>query len=261
MCLRLPTRKEGDISMVKELKGKTALITGASRGIGREIALMLAAEGADIAVNYFGRDREADEVRTAVEAMGQACTLIKTDLTKSDCADEMLKMLPEADILILNASIQYRTPWRHITGQEMEQQFHCNFHSALLLIQAYAPRMLEQGWGRIVTIGSVQEVKPHPDMLLYSCTKAALRQMALSLASQFASSGVTVNSIAPGVILTDRNTEALNDPEYYKSVLQKIPVGFLGETKDCAGAVKLLCSEAGRYITGQNWFIDGGMSL
>ncbi|MDF2922272.1 MAG: short-chain dehydrogenase [Paenibacillaceae bacterium] len=244
-----------------ELNGKTALVTGASRGIGRELALMLAAEGADVAVNYYGRDHEAGEVKEAVEQMGRRCILLKADLAGADCAAKLTQLLPSADILILNASIQYRAPWQDITLEQYERQFQCNVRSALLLIQAYAPAMLERHWGRIITIGSVQEARPHPDMLVYASTKAALRHMARSLAAQFAPDGVTVNSVAPGVILTDRNSEALSDPSYHQSILDKIPAGFCGETQDCAGVVKLLCSEAGRYVTGQNWFVDGGMSL
>ncbi|WP_211093612.1 SDR family NAD(P)-dependent oxidoreductase [Cohnella fermenti] len=244
-----------------ELTGKRALITGASRGIGREIALALAAEGADVAINYYGRDREAGEVREAVEAMGGSCILIKADLSRADCAEIMAASLPEADILVLNASVQFRSSWRDMNERELELQLGCNFLAGLRLVQRYAPNMLERGWGRIVTIGSVQEVKPHPDMLIYSCTKAALRQMALSLAPQFASRGVTVNSVAPGVIATDRNAEALGDHEYAERTRSKIPAGIFGEPADCAGVVKLLCSEAGRYITGQNWHVDGGMSL
>ncbi|RAU95717.1 SDR family NAD(P)-dependent oxidoreductase [Paenibacillus sp. YN15] len=244
-----------------ELTGRTALVTGGSRGIGRAIALALAEDGADVAVNYFDRDLEAESVKSAIEAMGRVCTLIKSDLSRSDCAEEMLKRVPAADILILNASIQVRRSWERITTEELERQFNCNFRSALQLLQAYAPGMLEKGWGRIITIGSVQEAKPHPDMLAYSCSKAALRHMALSLASQFAPKGVTVNSVAPGVILTDRNVEALSDPDYYEAALRKIPAGFMGEPGDCAALVKLLCGESGRYVTGQNWFVDGGMSL
>lgn len=246
---------------MKELEGKQALVTGGSRGIGREIALTLAAEGADVAINYYDRDREALEVKAAVERLGRSCALAKSDLSQPGCAGDLLRVLPRADILILNASIQYRRPWQEITPEEYERQMNCNVRSALLLIQAYAPAMLERRWGRIVTIGSVQELKPHPDMLVYAAGKAALHHMARSLAGQFASCGVTVNSVAPGVILTDRNTEALSDPAYCQSVLAGIPAGFCGEPRDCAGVLKLLCSEAGRYVTGQNWFVDGGMSL
>ena len=116
-------------------------------------------------------------------------------------------------------------------------------------------------WGRIITIGSVQEVKPHPDMLVYSATKAAQTNMVKSLALQLAKDGITVNNVAPGVINTDRNKEALSDETYAQEVLDTIPVRFFGNKEDCAGIVRLLCSQEGRYITGQSIYVDGGKSL
>jgi NAD(P)-dependent dehydrogenase (short-subunit alcohol dehydrogenase family) len=107
----------------------------------------------------------------------------------------------------------------------------------------------------------VQETKPHPDMLVYSASKAAQTNMVQSLALQLAKEGITVNNVAPGVIYTDRNVEALSDAAYAQKVKDSIPVGFYGEPEDCAGIVSLLCSEEGRYITGQSLYIDGGKSI
>ena len=131
----------------------------------------------------------------------------------------------------------------------------------MLLIQAAVPHMKEAHWGRIVTVGSVQEAKPHPDMLIYAASKAAQTNMMHSLALQLARDGITVNNLVPGVIFTDRNVEALSDPAYAKRVTDGIPVGFYGEPEDCAGIVSLLCSEEGRYITGQSIYVDGGMGV
>jgi len=121
--------------------------------------------------------------------------------------------------------------------------------------------MKAKGWGRVITIGSVQEAKPHPDMLVYSATKAAQTNMVESLSLQLAKDGITVNNVAPGVIYTDRNVEALSDKEYAQKVKDSIPVGFYGKPEDCAGIVSLLCSDEGRYITGQSIFVDGGKSI
>ena len=121
--------------------------------------------------------------------------------------------------------------------------------------------MKKKGCGRIVTVGSVQEAKPHPDMLIYSASKAAQTNMVKSLSLQLAPFGITVNNMAPGVIYTDRNVEALSDPEYAKKVTASIPVGFYGTPNDCAGTVSLLCSDEGRYITGQSIYVDGGKSV
>ena len=157
--------------------------------------------------------------------------------------------------------MQYKKPWTEITERDCLDQLTCNFTSSLLLIQAAAPHMKEAGWGRIITVGSVQETKPHPDMLVYSASKAAQTNMMRSLSLQLAPFGITVNNLAPGVIYTDRNVEALSDPAYAAKVRASIPVGFYGEPGDCAGAVSLLCSDEGRYITGQSIYVDGGKSV
>lgn len=121
--------------------------------------------------------------------------------------------------------------------------------------------MIKKGWGRIVTVGSVQQEKPHKDMLIYAASKAAQLNMVKNLAKQFAPFGVTVNNVAPGVIATPRNEEALSNKDYAKKVLEGIPCGYAGEAGDCAGGILLLCSDEGRYITGENLIIDGGMKL
>ena len=131
----------------------------------------------------------------------------------------------------------------------------------MVLMQQYATHMKAQKWGRIVTVGSVQEAKPHPDMLVYSASKAAQTNMVQSLAAQLAADGITVNNVAPGVIATDRNAEALSEPTYAKAVAESIPMGYYGQPEDMAGIVALLCSEDGRYITGQSIYADGGKSL
>lgn len=164
----------------------------------------------------------------------------------------------DIDALVLNASLQYRNHWEEIPLSEVYEQLNCNFVSSLMLIQAAVPNMKKKGWGRIVTVGSVQEAKPHPDMLIYSASKAAQTNMVKSLSLQLAPFGITVNNMAPGVIYTDRNVEALSDPEYAKKVTASIPVGFYGTPDDCAGTVSLLCSDEGRYITGQSIYVDGG---
>ena len=121
--------------------------------------------------------------------------------------------------------------------------------------------MKEKHFGRIISIGSVQEAKPHPDMLVYSASKSAQTTMIKSLALQLAEYGITVNNVAPGVIYTDRNVDALSDPEYAKQVTDSIPLKFYGAKEDCSYIVRLLCSEEGRYITGQSIFVDGGKSI
>lgn len=246
---------------MSEKKKKRALVTGSSRGIGRAIALSLAKEGYEIVVHCAGNITKAEEVKAEIEKNGGNASVSMADLCDIDSVKRLAKDMGEIDVLILNASLQIRNPWTNITLEECYRQLNCNFVASMVLIQAAVPHMKEQKWGRIVTIGSVQETKPHPDMLVYAASKAAQTNMIKSLSLQLAAEGITVNNVAPGVIYTDRNVEALSDEEYARKVKASIPVGFYGEPGDCAGVVSLLCSEQGRYINGQSVYVDGGKSV
>ena len=240
---------------------KTAFITGSSRGIGRAIALRLASDGFKVILHGVGESDHIKKLKDEIEKNGGIAEIITADLCDLEATKILAEKVKDIDVLVLNASVQYRTPWQEITTDACYNQLNCNFISSMLLIQAAVPNMKKKGWGRIITIGSVQEAKPHPDMLVYSASKAAQTNMMQSLALQLAREGITVNNVAPGVIYTDRNVEALSDPEYAKKVTDSIPVGFYGEPRDCAGIVSLLCSEDGRYITGQSIYVDGGKSV
>ncbi|MDD5728295.1 MAG: SDR family oxidoreductase [Victivallales bacterium] len=248
-----------------ELKGKTALITGSSRSIGKAIALELAHLGADIVLHCVSKRITAEDVRREILAMGRKAFVVQADLRELDCADKIWEAVREEvnriDILILNASMQSRKPWLDVTPENFNEQINCNLRSTLMLIQKFAPGMGANKWGRIITIGSVHEAKPNPDMIVYAASKAAQTLMAKSLAGKLARDGVTVNCVAPGVILTDRNKTALQQKEWHDHVVAKIPMGKFGEPADCAGIVAALCSETGRYITGQNIFVDGGFGV
>jgi len=162
---------------------------------------------------------------------------------------------------VLNASVQIRKPWAEIAAEEFDRQVRTNFQSSLELMQLAIPRMTQRRWGRVLTVGSVQEVRPHPDMAVYAATKSAQTNLVRNIASQVAANGVTVNNLSPGVIATDRNAEALADPEYRQKILHRIPMHQEGLAEDCVGAAILLCSDAGRYITGTTLFVDGGLHL
>ena len=247
--------------MNQSLTGKRALVTGGSRGIGSAIALELARAGADVGVHYAGNRAAAENIAEKITAMGSRADVVQADFTRPDGADGLIERIGAVDILVLNASVQIKKPWATITDEDFDTQINCNLRSSMKLMQQAVPAMRAKKWGRIVAIGSVQEAKPHPDMLVYAASKAGQTMMIKSLALQLAKDGITVNSVAPGVIYTDRNVEALSDPVYAKQVMDSIPVGFWGEKEDCAGIVRLLCGEEGRYITGQSIYVDGGKSL
>ena len=240
---------------------KRALVTGSSRGIGRAIAIRLAKEGYHVIVHAAVNVARAEETRALIESVGGTAEIVTANLCNLDETKALCGKIGAVDVLVLNASVQYRAPWQKITTEACYDQLNCNFVSSMLLIQAAADHMKQNKWGRIVTIGSVQEAKPHPDMLIYSASKAAQTNMVQSLALQLAADGITVNNVAPGVFDTDRNIEALSDPVYSEKVRNTIPMRFWGQPEDCAGIVALLCSEEGRYITGQNIFVDGGKSI
>jgi len=245
--------------------GRKALITGASRGIGRAIALGLAQAGADVLIHCAGRVELAQQ--TAAEAMnhGVAAHVAAADLASVEATrrlyDETLTALSRVDILVLNASLQIRSDWDEITPEQFDLQMQTNLRSSLQLIQLAAPPMLAAGWGRILVVGSVQQVKPNPTLLAYAASKCGLTALVRGLAKPFAGRGVTINNLAPGVIETDRNADALADPAIRQRVLSWIPAGFAGQPEDCVGPALLLCSDAGRYITGVDLLVDGGMGL
>ncbi len=241
--------------------GKRALITGSSRGIGRAIAVGLAQDGYEILVHCAGNRAKAEETQTIIKNAGGTATVLQADLCNTAETAALAKAMGDVDVLVLNASLQYRRHWDEIPLDEVYAQLNCNFVSSLLLIQAAVPAMKAKGRGHIVTVGSVQEAKPHPDMLIYSASKAAQTNMVRSLALQLAPHGITVNNLAPGVIYTDRNTEALADSVYARQVTDSIPAGYYGVPEDCVGVVRLLCAPAGRYITGQSIYVDGGKSV
>ncbi len=241
-----------------KLEGRRALVTGSTQGIGLAIATRLAREGATVIV-HGSSSRE--KCRRAMETVGGQSLCALADFARPDCAEQLYAQTGDVDILVLNASVQIRKPWDAITAEEFDRQINVNLKASLFVIQRYAPHMIRQGWGRIVTIGSVQQTKPHKDMAVYAASKCAQMSLVGNLAGQLAPFGVTVNNLSPGVIATPRNDEALADPDYARKVMQGIPLGFAGAPEDCAGAAALLCSEDGRYITGIDLVVDGGMHL
>lgn len=247
--------------MFCDLSRKRALITGASRGIGKAIAIELAKSGADIVLHYANRAEQAEEVRNQILQLGRDCTLTHCDLSNAAQVSGWLPTLPDVDILVNNASVQISQDFTHIDADAFHAQIDCNLLTPILLIQRMLPYMQHKHWGRIVTIGSVQDVKPHPRMAVYAVTKSALANLVGNLAAQYSKFGITFNNIAPGVICTDRNREALEDAAYVEKLYDLIPSRRFAQPEECAGMVRLLCSNEGQYITGESIYIDGGKHL
>lgn len=247
------------------LRGKRVLITGSSRGIGLALAEGFAQNGAFVALHGIKPGSHMDAALQKLRAYGSGHISLFGDLIDPAVPESLVKetvsRLGGLDILICNVSIQIRKPWLEITEEEMERQTRINFFATVRLMQLAVPYMKKNGWGRIITVGSVQQDRPHPDMLIYSANKSAVRNVVKSLALQLAGDNITVNNIAVGTIYTDRNAEVLRDTAYHEAVRKNIPVGWIGDPHDCTGTVLLLSSDAGRYITGENIHIDGGKFL
>ena len=244
------------------LAGRTALVTGARREIGRAIALTLAELGARLAIHHAGTSEEAadaDAVVREIEGAGGVARAFGQDFAADD-AGRLLAASVSAwaavDILVLNASIELPEAYEDISRAHFDQQIAVNLRTPLELLQILVPPMAERGWGRVLTIGSVQQMRPHPKMMVYAGTKAAQWNWMRNLARQFGGKGVTVNNLAPGAILTARNRDQMAVEG--AALVERIPAGRLGHPQDLRGAAALLCSDAGAYINGVNLYVDGG---
>lgn len=240
-----------------DLSGKTALVTGSTQGIGFAIAKLLSEHGARV---FVCGSENMEKCRSASEKIKNA-TPVVANLLKEDAADRLYGQTGDVDILVLNASIQYKRDWDEFSLEEYDIQMNCNVKSSYLLIKKYAEGMKKKGWGRIVAIGSTNQYNQHPKLSLYGVSKAAQLKLVQNIAPALAPYGITVNNVAPGAINTPRNEKDLSDADFKKKVEGMIPCGYIGEAEDVSPAVLLLCSEEGRYITGSDLKIDGGMSL
>lgn len=240
-----------------DLNGKTALVTGATQGIGFEIARLLAERGAKVFVNGASSEEKCRAASERIPGSVPVCA----DITQNKGRSALIQKTGGVDILVLNASVQYKRKWDEFTEEEYDNQLNCNLKSSYYLIRQYVPFMKEKGMGRIVTVGSVNQYNNHPELSLYGVTKAAQKKLCENLAPELAPFGITVNNIAPGAIDTPRNEKALSDAAFSKKVTESIPAGYVGKPSDVSPAVLLLCSDEGRYITGAEIIVDGGMHL
>ncbi|MBE5751986.1 MAG: SDR family oxidoreductase [Clostridiales bacterium] len=236
---------------------KSVLITGSTQGIGKALAIAFVKAGYQVCVHCSKDLEKAERVRAEIGAH-QA---VVCDLSNMDEVNELYQKTGAVDCLILNASVQYKEFWQDITDETFDKQFTINVKSTFKLMQAYYPAMQEKGFGRIVTIGSVNQYRNHSELSVYSATKCAVMKFVEIIAKQVAPFGVTVNNVSPGAIATPRNESVYNDEEKRKAVEKCIPMGRFGTPEDCVGAVLMLCSEQGNYITGTDIIIDGGMRL
>lgn len=245
------------------LDGKTALVTGASRGIGRAIALRLAAEGARVAINYAGNVKAAEEVKAAIEAAGGTAILCRADVADSAAVEAMVADVAEEfgaiDILVNNAGITRDTLLMRMKDEDFAKVLDTNLKGVFYCTKAVAKLMMKKRAGRIVNMASVVGLVGNAGQTNYAAAKAGVIGFSKSAAKELASRGITVNAVAPGFIGTDMTADL---PESVKEkALSDIPLGRAGQPEDVANAVLFLASDQASYITGQVVHVDGGMVM
>ena len=245
------------------LDGKTALVTGASRGIGRAIALRLAAEGARVAINYAGNVKAAEEVKAAIEAAGGTAILCRADVADSAAVEAMVadvaKEFGAIDILVNNAGITRDTLLMRMKDEDFAKVLDTNLKGVFYCTKAVAKLMMKKRAGRIINMASVVGLVGNAGQTNYAAAKAGVIGFSKSAAKELASRGITVNAVAPGFIGTDMTADL---PESVKEkALSDIPLGRAGQPEDVANAVLFLASDQASYITGQVVNVDGGMVM
>jgi NAD(P)-dependent dehydrogenase (short-subunit alcohol dehydrogenase family) len=255
------------------MTGRRALVTGGSLSIGRSIALAFADAGADVAIHHcaaadiaFGKPQAAQEVAALLRERGCRVMIAEADFAMAGAAgrtvEAVVRELGGIDVLVVCASIQYRTSFDTLTNEQIERQIQINFRASIELMRAVLPPMKARGFGRVLTIGSVNQTKPEAELSVYAALKSAQHNLAINLARECAPFGVTVNNLSPGLIATERNRWRRADAQAWAEIERdSSPMGRAGTAEEMAGAALLLCSEAGSFITGADLQATGGRHL
>ena len=247
---------------MSSLKGRTALITGASRGIGRATAQRLARDGARIAINFRGNADAAEETKQLVEKQGSTATLVQGDVSQEADADRVVKDAVafgegKLDILVNNAGTTRDDLLIRMTPEQWDAVMDLNLRGAFLITRAVMRPMMKARFGRIVNVSSVAGVAGNAGQANYASAKAGLIGFTKTVAREMASRNITCNAVAPGFIPTDLTNSLIKQME--ETILKQIPLGRFGTVDDVANAIAFLVSEEASYITGQVLQIDGGM--
>ncbi|OUP49486.1 3-oxoacyl-[acyl-carrier-protein] reductase [Lachnoclostridium sp. An181] len=245
------------------LEGKIAVVTGASRGIGRAIAEKLASMGAMVVINYNGSAKKAEEVKAKIESNGQKAAVMQCNVSDYAACEafigEIIKTYGRIDILVNNAGITKDGLLMKMSEEDFDNVINVNLKGTFNCVRHVARQMIKQRAGRIINLSSVVGVTGNAGQVNYAASKAGVIGLTKSTAREVASRGITVNAVAPGFIETDM-TEVLSDKVKEASAAQ-IPLGHFGKAEDVANTVAFLASDDAGYITGQVIHVDGGMVM
>jgi len=247
-----------------DLTGKTALITGSTKGIGEVAAVALAKAGANIAV--CGRNREnLEKVSKSIQNLGRDSAGFFLDVTSKQSVQEsverILKYFGKVDILVNNAGVNYRVPVLEFTEEAWDLIINTNLKGYFLVAQAVVPQMIERGYGKVINVSSIFGLTPLPDQIAYASSKGGVNQLTKVMALEWAKKGICVNAVAPTYFETDLVAQIRNDPERFKFINERTPMGRWGQPKEMEGIVIFLAAPASDFITGQIICIDGGWTV
>ena len=251
--------------MYKDLEGKVVVITGASKGLGKAMALRFGEEKAKVVVNYRSTKKDLDEIVGSIKSSGGDAITVQADISKEE---DVIKLINEAveafgtiDVMINNAGMENEVPSHELSLEDWNKVISTNLTGCFLGSREAIKYMVEHNVkGSVINMSSVHEQIPWPHFVHYAASKGGVKLMSETLALEYAPKGIRVNTICPGAINTPINEEKFNDPEAKQQVLDLIPMGYIGKPEEVAACAVWLASKESSYVTGLSLFVDGGMT-